>query len=257
MAVIVPPKDPERPIASRGKPGKPGPGREPVQKAKDSSKAGAVPIFGRFGKLSGLKAKLAAFAGRLKLNILKEKTARILAHREFRLLIGVAALALIMGIAGSSITGFVVGPDEVENLTAQLTACQSNSTTLAAENTGLSDSLESYKDLNEQLSDEIDSYSSRLDQKEASLSVCNSDLADSQGDLSSANSLLEDTQDDLAAAQDDLDDIQDDYDTLAQNFANRYCCQLRQLGFNYNAWAVADNNVVCLTSGTKAINCTA
>ena len=195
---------------------------------------------------------------KVKFKNLGAKARSFFAHEKTLLFLVVVMLALVMGAVGSGLTGAVLGlGGQEENLTAQVIACQTNNSILVVEKATVEDSLGSCKDLNSQLSSQVSDYANTIKTRDDSMTVC-------QDELGSAKSSLSGTQSDLARAQatleetrTDLDAAQGNIDALAQNYANRYCCQLRILGFNYNAYAVLDNNVVCLTSGEKLINCTA
>lgn len=162
-----------------------------------------------------------------------------------KLLAVVVVLALLMGALGSGmgrgVTGAVLG--EVD----PLVSCQQNITALASENAALTTALDATKKLNTQLNQQLATMAA----KDTALTACQNDLTTVKGNLTR-------TEADLSKAQDDISSLQSTvvgYDVLAQNYANRYCCQLNLLGFNYKSYTVVDNNVVCLTSGTKTITC--
>lgn len=259
MAVIVPPKDPERPIAPKAKPGeKP---KEQVQKAKDSSRPGVVPDFGgkifRSSPIRPGSPKIPEFLRNIGRN-LAAKLKRAVDSREAQIFAVVILLAFVVSVSGPRISGLVTGlaADE-QNLTTQLISCQSNASSLQSAKNLADSSAQSQRDINNQLSRQIQDYADTIRARDASLGSCASDLANAKNDTVTASLKVSVAQSDLNKTQDQLARAQLDVNILAQNYANRYCCQLKQLGFNYNAFTVADNNVICLQTGTKALNCTA
>lgn len=215
----------------------------PFQKTQASGKT-LAPAYG-----TSIKIKFKNFGA---------KARRLLGHEKSVLLLIVIMLALAMGAVGSGLTGAVLsgGAGGEEDLTAQLIACQTNNTILLGEKTALESTLGSYKDLNSQLSSQVDDYSDTIKTRDTSVTECQDELSSTKSSLSDAQSDLTRAQATLEDTRDELDGAQANFDAMAENYANRYCCQLRVLGFNYNAYAAVDNNVVCLTSGEKLINCT-
>lgn len=167
-------------------------------------------------------------------------------------------LFVAIGLTGATFTARVVGAGAPDSFTL----CQSNVSVLASEKAALENALDSIKNTNTQLAAQVRDLSNTISAREATVSACQAELATSkatistlQGDSASKDSNLTKLQSDVSALNSSLASAQSNFDALAQNYANRYCCQLNSLGFNYQAYAIVDNNVVCLTSGSKNITC--
>lgn len=190
---------------------------------------------------------------------IKTGVLNFLKSEKGKLFVAVVILAAIVSVISPRLTGFVLGPGAETsgaNETVLLQDCQSNLTSYSSQLSQVQSALTEQKSLNSQLSTQIRDNSNTIVARESSLTTCQNDLLNKTTDLANAQVSLANTKNDLSSCQNSSSSMQSNYDALAQNYANRYCCQLNALGFNYKAYAVVENNIVCLLSGTKAINCT-
>ena len=165
-----------------------------------------------------------------------------------RISASVIALGVLIFVAGS-LTGMFLAPSVSD------TACEQSIGVYNQSNQGLQSALNICLENNKILNDKADSCVVNLTRSNNELAKCkldlnasntqNADLAKQVTDLTSKNELIYST----------LQNLSSNYSALADNYAQRYCCQLVRWGFNYTGYSVSDNEVSCTATGGITLTC--
>jgi septal ring factor EnvC (AmiA/AmiB activator) len=164
-------------------------------------------------------------------------------------LILISFLILLLAVAaGKGITGYMIASDVASSALENLQACKDELSAVTEGRSQLKTSLKACKDeLNvtqtqaKDLEDELHTYKNTL-------TMCKADLEITKDNLESANA-------EVTKLQEALKEKESDYDSLAENYANYYCCMRNLIEHtNYQTYAVTDNDVIC-GFGTKELSC--
>ncbi len=195
---------------------------------------------------------------------LKQKTTTVLTqNKNVKLLIVVMFLFIITGLVSSKITSYVTlsqtSEDELTKATQDLTTCQADLSQITDKKEAIQQSLDTYKDVNDRLSSQVNDCTESIKSRDTLLTQCQNDMFNVRSNATDTSITLQTTKNALDTCNTNVQNAQNTYNILIQRYANYYCClqQVTLKNPNLKYYEVINDDIVCLTTGTKEVNCTA